>query len=449
MKRFLLLLILLYLLTPFFDFLKKKSNLYKKERDSYNVNEFVDHSNEHLQINSFDTKDILQRYIGEKVKQLSRRIEPLYHESLQHMNNIENIALDLEVAKIDVEERSFESLLINAKRMVISSIKKEISSFPEVPKSFQDIKEFHQHLDSMVHRFSELSSSHKKVFNFFIRKYAERLENEFKNISSVSHECKREIYLYEDQLNFLNSSLDGLNVIADKKEMIRSMESLLGDKQHSIDDLRSNIKKVESEINSILNSEKYHNAQQTKQMQTLVEKEKKEFHRELVNSFSKVSRAFNKYSYGMNKSVIHKIQVMTEKPWEIFSQDIASYGDLIRDVKTSMVKRKINVKDSDKILAYIDNILDSLDEFKNREVNLDKKLHTLQNNPDLSIFSNIRELKEKKSYLSQELLSKETSQRELQTDLEKNKKEIQDLRKPIEKCLLELTGKHYSLQVND
>lgn len=442
-------LLLLYLLTPFFDFLKKKSNLYKKERDSYNVNEFVDHSNEHLQINSFDTKDILQRYIGEKVKQLSRRIEPLYHESLQHMNNIENIALDLEVAKIDVEERSFESLLINAKRMVISSIKKEISSFPEVPKSFQDIKEFHQHLDSMVHRFSELSSSHKKVFNFFIRKYAERLENEFKNISSVSHECKREIYLYEDQLNFLNSSLDGLNVIADKKEMIRSMESLLGDKQHSIDDLRSNIKKVESEINSILNSEKYHNAQQTKQMQTLVEKEKKEFHRELVNSFSKVSRAFNKYSYGMNKSVIHKIQVMTEKPWEIFSQDIASYGDLIRDVKTSMVKRKINVKDSDKILAYIDNILDSLDEFKNREVNLDKKLHTLQNNPDLSIFSNIRELKEKKSYLSQELLSKETSQRELQTDLEKNKKEIQDLRKPIEKCLLELTGKHYSLQVND
>lgn len=442
-------LLLLYLLTPFFDFLKKKSNLYKKERDSYNVNEFVDHSNEHLQINSFDTKDILQRSIGEKVKQLSRRIEPLYHQSLQHMNNIENIALDLEVAKIDVEERSFESLLINAKRMVISSIKKEISSFPEVPKSFQDIKEFHQHLDSMVHRFSELSSSHKKVFNFFIRKYAERLENEFKNISSVSHECKREIYLYEDQLNFLNSSLDGLNVIADKKEMIRSMESLLGDKQHSIDDLRSNIKKVESEINSILNSEKYHNAQQTKQMQTLVEKEKKEFHRELVNSFSKVSRAFNKYSYGMNKSVIHKIQVMTEKPWEIFSQDIASYGDLIRDVKTSMVKRKINVKDSDKILAYIDNILDSLDEFKNREVNLDKKLHTLQNNPDLSIFSNIRELKEKKSYLSQELLSKETSQRELQTDLEKNKKEIQDLRKPIEKCLLELTGKHYSLQVND
>lgn len=442
-------LLLLYLLTPFFDFLKKKSNLYKKERDSYNVNEFVDHSNEHLQINSFDTKDILQRYIGEKVKQLSRKIEPLYHESLQHMNNIENIALDLEVAKIDVEERSFESLLINAKRMVISSIKKEISSFPEVPKSFQDIKEFHQHLDSMVHRFSELSSSHKKVFNFFIRKYAERLENEFKNISSVSHECKREIYLYEDQLNFLNSSLDGLNVIADKKEMIRSMESLLGDKQHSIDDLRSNIKKVESEINSILDSEKYHNAQQTKQMQTLVEKEKKEFHRELVNSFSKVSRAFNKYSYGMNKSVIHKIQVMTEKPWEIFSQDIASYDNLIRDVKTSMVKRKINVKDSDKILAYIDNILDSLAEFKNREVNLDKKLHTLQNNPDLTIFSNIRELKEKKSYLSQELLSKETSQRELQTDLEKNKKEIQDLRKPIEKCLLELTGKHYSLQVND
>jgi len=443
------LVLLLYLLTPLFDFFKKKTNIDKKERNSYNINKFKDNSIDPVQITSFDTKDILQRSRDGKIKQLAEKIKPLYFQSLQYMNNIKNIARDLEIAKIDVQERSFESLLINSKRMVISSIKKEISSYPTVPESFQDIKDFHQHLDSMVHRFSELSSSHKKVFNFFIRKYAERLENEFKNISNISHECKREIYLYEDQLNFLNSCLDGLNVIADKKEMIRSMESLVVDKRANIDDLRSNIKKVESEINLMVNSEKYHQAQKTRQTLTLVEKEKKDFHKELINSFSRVSRAFNKYSYGMNKSVIHKFQVMTEKPWEMFSQDITHYVNLITDVKTSMVKGKINVKDSDKIITYIENVLNSLNEFKNREENLNQKLHTLQNNPDLIIFSKLRDLQEQKSYLTQELFGKETSHKELQIELEKNKREVEDLKKPIERCLLDLTGKNYSLHAND
>ena len=110
-------LLLLYLLTPFFDFLKKKSNLYKKERDSYNVNEFIDHSNEHLKISSFDTKDILQSSRDGKIKQLAEKIKPLHFQSLHYMNNIKNIARDLEIAKIDVQERSFESLLINSKRI--------------------------------------------------------------------------------------------------------------------------------------------------------------------------------------------------------------------------------------------------------------------------------------------------------------------------------------------
>jgi hypothetical protein len=361
------------------------------------------------------------------------------------MDNIENIALELERDKIDVEERSFEYMLINSKKTVISSVKKEISSFPAFPDTHDDIKGYHERLDSMVHRFSELSSSHKKIFNFFIRKYAERLASEFENISQISHKYKREVYFFEDELKLLDSSLDNLNSIEQKKEIIRYLESVITDKMIAMDNLKEKLEKVQSDKNSLLNSEKYREAQQTKKLIEITEREIKEFHKELINHFSKVSRVLNKYSYGMNKNVIHKFHIMNEKPWEIFLQDSSSYAALITEVKSSMIKGKINVKDSDKVISYLENILQSFNEFKNKEADLNKQIRDLHNNPCLEIFLKKTELQEQESYLSQELSAKQISNQESQLELKQNKNDIDNLKSSIEKSLFEFTGKNYSL----
>lgn len=400
---------------------------------------------ETFQVSISDARDILERTRENRIKELKGRIKPLHSITMQHMENIKNIALELEQAKIDVEERSFEYMVINSKRTVISSVKKELSSFPSFPETFDDIKGYHERLDSMVHRFSELSSSHKKVFNFFIKKYAERLENEFKNISQISHEYKRELYFFDDELNFLNSSMDNLRDIEQKKETIHYLESLIEEKKLDIEHLKEKLEKVQSDLHSLLNSEKYHEAQQIRKQIDLIEREKKDFHKELINHFSKVSRAFNKYSYGMNKNVIHKFQIMTEKPWEIFLHDSASYATLIKEVKSSMTKGKINVKDSDKVISYLENILQSFSEFEKKEENLNKKIRDLNNKPSLQIFFKKNELQEQESYLSQEVSAKEISHKEYQSELKQNKKEMDDLKISITKCLLEFTGKNHSL----
>lgn len=433
-------------MTPFFDFFKKKGSIDKHVKRTTELNKIKNPVPSTSQISLSDTMDLLEKTRERRIKDLKERIKPLHGISLQHMNNIKNIAIELERAKIEVEEKSFENMLQNSKRTVLSSVKKEISSFPGFPNTLDDINGYHERLDSMVHRFSELSSSHKKVFNFFIKKYAERLENEFKNISQISKEYKREVHFFEDELKFLDSSIDSLRNIEQKKETIQYLESLVDDKRNDIDHLKERLKKARSDLHSLLNSQKYHEAQQIKKQIVRLESERKDFHKELINHFSKVSRVFNKYSYGMNKKVIHQFEIMNEKPWEIFLNDTNSYTTLIQEVKSSMMKGKINVKDSDKVISYLENILQSFGEFEKKEKYLNKQISDLNGKPDLQIFLKRNDLQEQESYLSQELSSKESSYHESQLELKQNKTEIDDLKRSITKCLLESTGKNYSLQ---
>lgn len=432
-------------MTPFFDLFKKKGNIDKHVKRTSELNEIKNQVPTTSQISIADTRVILENTKEKRIKELKARIKPLHGITTHHMNNIKNIAIELERAKIEVEEKSFENMLLNSKRTVLSSVKKEISSFPAFPDTFDDIQGYHERLDSMVHRFSELSSSHKKVFNFFIKKYAERLENEFKNISQISREYKREVHFFEDELKCLNSSMDSLRNIEQKKETIQYLESLVNDKRNDIDHLKERLKKVRSDLHSLLNSQKYYEAQQIKKQIGRVESERKDFHKELINHFSKVSRVFNKYSYGMNKKVVHQFEIMNEKPWEIFLNDTNSYTTLIKEVKSSMIKGTINVKDSDKVISYLENIIQSFGEFEKKEKYLNKQIRDLNGKPDLQILLKRNDLQEQESYLSQELSSKENSYHESQLELKQNKKEIENLKTSITKCLLESTGKNYSL----
>ena len=75
------------------------------------------------------------------------------------------------------------------------------------------LSNMHERLDSMVNRFSEVSKSHKKVFNFFISKYADKLKTEFENISSLSMQCKYEIDNFEKERQPLQNCFDNIDCV--------------------------------------------------------------------------------------------------------------------------------------------------------------------------------------------------------------------------------------------
>lgn len=394
-----------------------------------------------------EAKNIVKKNEDSQIKYLTDKIEKIQMLTQKPLENIKYIISDLETTKIEVHESSFEPLVINSKKMVVNSIKKELSSSIPTPKTLNDVIKFYERLDSMVNKFSEISMSHKKVFNFFISKYADKLKTEFENISSLSMQCKYELDVFEKERQPIKNCFDNIDTLIQKNESIKLEEEKYKTKQYQRDELKLKIKKVDEEIQDLINSKHFIEANDIIKKIESLEIEKNNNHKELLNIFSKTSRAFNKYSYGLNKSIVHKIHIILEQPW-IILQDLDTYLDLIKEVKSAIIKGTIILKDSDKIETYLDNIINSLPNFKEREEKLNDEIKKLNNNKNINIISKVNELKRKKANYNQEFKDIELYIKESENELLKNKRESNDLLSSIETYINHLSKNKYHISIS-
>ncbi|MGE5633718.1 MAG: hypothetical protein ACM3VV_00660 [Deltaproteobacteria bacterium] len=394
-----------------------------------------------------EAKNMVKKIEDNQIKYLTNKIEKIQILTQKPLENIKSIISDLESTKIEVPESSFESLVINSKKMVVNSIKKELSSSIPTPKTLNDVIKFYERLDSMVNKFSEISMSHKKVFNFFISKYADKLKTEFESISSLSKQCKYELDIFEKERQPIKNCFDNIDILMQKDESIKLEEEKYQMKQFQRDELKLKIKKVDDEIQDLINSKHFIEANDIMRKIESLEIEKNNYHKELLNIFSKTSRAFNKYSYGLNKSIVHKIHIILEQPWKIL-KDLDTYIYLIKEVKSSIIKGTIILKDSDKIETYLDNIINSLPNLKEREEKLDNEIKKLNNNKNIIIISKVNELKRKHANYNQELKDIELYIKECESGLLKNKIESDDLLSSIETYINQLSKNKYHISIS-
>jgi hypothetical protein len=395
-----------------------------------------------------EAKNIVKEIEDNQVKYLIYKIEKIHVLTQKPLENIKSIISNLESTKIEVHESSFESLVINSKRMVVNSIKKELSSNIPTPKNLNDVIKFYERLDSMVNKFSEVSMSHKKVFNFFISKYADKLKAEFESISSLSMQCKYELDIFEKERQPIKNCFANIDTLVQKNESIKLEEEKFQTKQFQLDELKLKIKKTNDEIQDLIDSKHYKEANDITKKIEYLEIEKNDFHKDLLNVFSKTSRAFNKYSYGLNKTIVYNINLLLEQPWKIFEEQ-DKYLDLIKEVKTAIVKGTIIVKDSDKIKTYLDNIINSLPNFKEKEEKLNYEINKLNNTKNIEIISKVNELKKKHISFNQEIKSIEFFIKESKEELMKNKHEFNNLLSSVETYINSLNKNRYRILVTN
>jgi DNA repair exonuclease SbcCD ATPase subunit len=437
------------LLSPFFNFLKKKSEKVKKDTKYHNTLDQIktEETEPSTTITIDEAKNIVKKIEDNQIKYLTDKIEKIRILTQKPLENIKSIISDLDTTKIEVHESSFESLVINSKKMVVNSIKKELSSSIPAPKTLNDVIKFYERLDSMVNKFSEISMSHKKVFNFFISKYADKLKTEFENISSLSMQCKYELDIFEKERQPIKNCFDNIDTLIQKNESMKLEEEKYKTKKSQRDELKLKLKKIDGEIQDLINSKHFIEANDIIKKIESLEIEKNNYHKELLNIVSKTSRAFNKYSYGLNKSIVHKIHIILEQPWKIL-QDLDTYLDLIKEVKSALIKGTIILKDSDKIETYLDNIINSLPNFKEREEKFNNEIKKLNNNKNINIISKVNELKRKHANYNQELKDIELYIKESESELLKNKSESDNLLSSIETYMNRLSKNKYHISIS-
>lgn len=385
----------------------------------------------------------------------SRRIEELCADLAsirdavaKSLKTIEKLANDLEREKIKVEEPKFESIVEVSKRTVVASLKRESSMELPSPKSYNDAMKFKQRLEAITNRFREVSASHNRVFNVFIKKYAGKLKDEFETLSSLSKKMNSILVKFDNhQEPFLKCS-DLLNQLSNKISSIEHDEKSIEHTRNEIMRRQRVLKELKNQMTSIESSPEFHEAAMIGGEIKRLEHEEEEEHKELLCLFSPVSRAFTKYSYGITKQTSERLRVLSEEPWNIFSEtELTPYLDILAEIQKALISEKICLKDTMKVAGQLEGLIKALPDFKKKFEIRQRYLKTLHQRNEAYFGSRSTDLEEEIKNSAQRIEEEEIKLHQLENQLEEKRLQLYDLQKESEDCLFKIFDKKYELAV--
>ncbi|MFL6317749.1 MAG: hypothetical protein ACJ73C_13585 [Nitrososphaeraceae archaeon] len=434
-----------FILSPPFGLFKKKDNNVYETKNNFDSKDHL-YNRDSLTIS--EALILLQHIESGKVKALVQDLSPIKKSVRGSLESVAKIADNLEHENIKLEELRFKSIVENSKRTVAASLKREASSDLPLSESMQDIKKFNYRLESIMNRFGEVSSSHNRVMNIFMKKYAGKLKGEFETLSSLLKDTKSVMAEFEEENAAVVKCIDILNLLSQKVALIKTNKNRIENIYKEIEMLKGKLDQSKDQLSSLENSihfkESCHNIEEI----DIERKEEQELHRDKLDLYGHVSRAFTRYSYGMTKDTISRLKVLTDEPWKIFdNEDISLYTSLLTEIRKAVNSSNIKLKDSQKVLYYMDIILRSLPKYQQESKAIKLRLKLLQESKDGVVANKVEELRENINHYNSKLEDLKQSSDDVRKQLTENNNECGSLVKQIEDCIFEITGKKYSLLI--
>ena len=393
-------------------------------------------------------QDLLRSIESARVQELGSRLAHVKESAAQSLKVIEGLANDMEHEKIKLEglEQRFKSVAENAKKTVVSTLRREATTELPLPQSANDAKKFKERFEAMMNRFGEVSGSHSKVLNAFMKKHAGKMKDEFEALTKLLNETRGAMSDFEQRRAPIVKCGGILNTASQKVSTIRSAESSVQNIENEIARIGGELERLKSELGELRASPEFGQAQAAAQMAGDAELQEEQFHAQLTDLFSHVSRAFTKYSYGLTRETEARLQMMSDEPWKMFHEsDVSPYSSLLLEIRKSIDSGKIQLKDSDKILHYLDVILDSLPEFQGRAKALKAEtdsMHRIDSGP----VDRARELEDRVAQHEEELAKSRQNLEQQKRQIAEKSSEVDALLKEAEGILADLAGQKYSLE---
>src|SRR5918911_1442274 len=208
------------LLSPPFRLFKKKNDIFELKKD-ISVRQLHDTTNS---LTVSEALELLQHIESERINTLASNLSPIKESVVKSLGSIDRIVNNLERDDIKLEEVRFKSIVENSKRTVVSSLRREASSNLPMLESIHEVKKFKEKLESIIDRIGEVSSSHSRVMNVFMKKYAGKLKGEFETLSSLLKETKSLTSKFEEENSVIIKSIDLLNMLSQKITSIKANE---------------------------------------------------------------------------------------------------------------------------------------------------------------------------------------------------------------------------------
>lgn len=438
---------------PSFNFFKRKGKDVSKLNNKQNeiqVNTSAP-SSQNLgdRLTIEDAQNLLNKIDNGLTRSLLLGLEKTFQDTNLIFHHINIIAHDLENEEIEVEEEKLTPLVKNTKNTIVRALKRESSNNLPIPKTFDEFVKFKESLDASINRFGEVTSSHSRIVNTFMKKHANSLRGDLKKISDISEKLSDEFEELSIEKKIVEECRSNLSVLKgnmdEKEKSARALEEI----DSNCIRMEEEIKRKENEINNLKASSEYSKALKYLQEKEQIDKEKKILIEKLTRIASHLSKAANKYSYGLTKSTIEKIDTIMNKPSEIaYKPDISEYLNLVKDMKESVMSNKIVLKDSSKIIQYFDILTNELPNFKNEILKLDLKIDKLKDKDKVVILEKLGQNQELKKQQIEHRMAENQRKNEILKNNSKAEEQIKTTTSNIEEQLQRLSTKKYKIIVN-
>jgi DNA repair exonuclease SbcCD ATPase subunit len=395
-----------------------------------------------------EAQDLLENVESAKLRSLASRLSPVKESADRSLRIISELANDMENEKIkfeDVEQR-FKSVVENSRRTIVLTLRREGSTELELPQSVNDAKRFREKFEAMMNRLGEISSSHRKMLNTFMKKNANKMRDEFDRLRKLLDQSKSIVSDFEREREPIVKCGNLLNTATQKVSSIHSGERSIQVAEQQIAESQKMLERLKNDLGTLKESPEFLKAKSIVEKIREIERRKEELRIEVRDLFAHVSRAFTKYSYGVSRDTEARLLLMSEKPWTILNEtDISSYSSLLTEVRKSIGSGKIQLKDSEKMLHYLDAILHSLPEFHERGRALRGELDSLRTEEGMPA-AKANELDERIAGLIEDL-DKQRQALELQKRQNDEKRsEVESTLKEASSILSDLADQRYSIR---
>jgi len=307
----------------------------------------------------------LEKSEGRITKNLLINMEKTFEDTNLAFQHVNTIAEDLDAEVINTEEEKLMPLVQNTKNTIVRALKRESSNILPIPKTFEEFIKFRDAVEASINRFGEVTSSHSRIVNTFMKKHANSLRGELKRISDSSEKLNDEYDHITEERKMIEHCRSNLLSMHSKVDEINKTNITIKNLDQEIRQLKEEKDRREKEINSIKSSSDYGKCLKYLQEKEEIDKKRKKSINELYEISNRLTKAANKYSYGLSRGTVEKIDTIVNKPSEIVSKpDMSEYITLLKEIKESVRSNKIVLKDSKKVLQYFDMLIDELPKFK-------------------------------------------------------------------------------------
>jgi chromosome segregation ATPase len=393
-------------------------------------------------------QDLLHSLEAAKVKELSASLAPIKESAAESLKVIDTLAkeMDRENIKLEDLERRLKSVVEHSKTTVVSSLRREASLELPFPQSANDAKKFKERFENMMKRFGEVSGSHSKVLNAFMKKHSGKIKDEFEFLTKLLNETRAIISEFDRNREPIIRCENTLNTALQKISSINLAESSAKNIEKEIEDIERELKNVESELAATSGSNEFEQASIRVRDIAEAERKQEEFHAKIRDLFSHLSRAFTKYSYGITKETERRLETMSNEPWQIlYEKNVTPYSSLLLEIRKSIDSGQIQLKDSDKVLQYIDTILESLPDLQYKAQTFKTEINSFRQ-LNIEIVYKVKDLEQKVMQHSEELARSRQDLEQQRRQAKDKTEEVDALLRRAGEILAELIGQKYSLR---